>query len=352
MNVLIPMSGLGLYLKTEGFTYPKILTEVSGKTLLEHSQSVFSCMSGKVNLAYVVPKSERKKLSLDAIIDIVTGNDANIIDISGETGGALCTCLMALDCLDIEDELIISSADHYIDENIDDVVSYYREKNADAGVLTFESVHPKWSYTVLDEKGNVKQTSEKVPISRNAMTGLFYFKRAGDFIEAAKNVIRKQNQIHGVYFISSSINELILEGKKVVAKPLSTGIYYSFYDAHSIKSFEDSLIQSNKFLEDKSREYVHSFHSQDINKIMEFFSPEASLKDPNVSLQGADAITKFLQELFLSIKSLSFIEKDIIASANKSVIEFELIVDGTTFVGADIIHWEGGKIISLDAYLY
>jgi bifunctional N-acetylglucosamine-1-phosphate-uridyltransferase/glucosamine-1-phosphate-acetyltransferase GlmU-like protein len=352
MNILIPMSGPDLYQKTEGLIYPKILTEIAGKTLLEHSQSAFSKMQNTPHLIYAVPKLERKTLSLDAIIGIVTDRDATVFDVNGETGGALCTCLMALDYLDLEEELIISSADHYLDENVDEVLEYYRGKNADAGVLIFESVHPKWSYAILDEENNVKQTSEKKPISRNAMAGFFYFRKASDFIDAAKNVIRKQGQVNGQYFVSSSINEMILEGKKVVAKPLAKNGYYSFYDTHSIKVFEDFINHGHKALEEKSRDYVRAFHSRDIEVIMEFFDDSAILVDPNVELSGASAIKEFLIELFSSINNFSFIEKDIIASEDKSVIEFELSIDEKTLVGADIVRWRSGKIIALNAYLY
>jgi NDP-sugar pyrophosphorylase family protein len=345
------MSGPDLYQKNEGLIYPKILTEIAGKTLLEYSQSTFSKMQNTPHLIYAVPKLLRKTLSLDAIIGIVTDSDATVFDVNGETGGALCTCLMALDYLDLEEELIISSADHYLDENIDEVLEYYRGKGADAGVLIFESVHPKWSYAILDGDNNVKQTSEKKPISRNAMAGFFYFRKASDFVDAAKNVIRKQGQVNGLYFVSSSINEMILEGKKVVAKPLTKNGYYSFYDTHSIKVFEDFINNGHKALEEKSRDYVRAFHSQDIKVIMEFFDDSSVLVDPNVELLGASAIKEFLIEFFISINKFSFIEKDIIASEKKSVIEFELSVDGTTLMGTDVICWNGNKIVSLKSYV-
>jgi len=259
---------------------------------------------------------------------------------------------MVPDDIDLNDELIISSADHYLDENIDEVLDYFRAKSLDAGVLTFESVHPKWSYAILDKYNNVKQTSEKKPISRNAMAGFFYFKKASDFVEAAKNVIRKQGQVNGLYFVSSSINEMILLGKKVAAKPVSKNGYYSFYDTHSIKVFEDFISHGFEKLEDKSRDYVRAFHSRDVEKIMEFFDDSAILIDPDVELSSASAIKGFLIGLFASVENISFIEKDIITSKNKSVIEFELHIDGKKIVGTDVIHWKAGKIIALNAYLY
>jgi choline kinase/ketosteroid isomerase-like protein len=352
MNVLIPMSGASLYQKSESFIYPKILTEVAGKTLLEHSQSVFATADESVHLIYAVPKSERKKLSLEAIINIVTENDATVFDVEGETSGALCTCLLAVDYIDLDKELIISSADHCLTEDLDEVLSFFRANDADAGVLSFESVHPKWSYASLNSEGYVKQTSEKKPISRTAMAGFFYFKKANDFVEAAKNVIRKQAMVNGVYFVSSSINEMILHGKKVLAKPLISDVYHSFYDAHSIKTFEESFSKSDKGYENLSRLYVHSFHSMDLSKVMEFFDEKAVLIDPGNTLNGKKEIYEFLKNLFTEANELVFVEKDIIAADGRSVIEFELTIDGKKMAGTDVIRWRGDKILSLSAYLY
>ena len=41
INILIPMSGENLYETSSDFIYPKILTEVANKTLLEYSQLIF-----------------------------------------------------------------------------------------------------------------------------------------------------------------------------------------------------------------------------------------------------------------------------------------------------------------------
>lgn len=352
MNILIPMSGSSLYEATEGFIYPRILTEVAGKTLLEHALTPFSDLGDDTRFTFILPKAERKLLSLDAIIKIVVPGQYEIIDIGGDTGGALCTCLMALDSIDPDEELIISSADHHLSDNIRAAVDYYRQRNCAAGVLTFESVHPKWSYAALNEQNEVRQTSEKLPISRHAMTGFFYFRQARDFIEAAKNVIRKQSQTNGLYFVSSTINELILAGKPVAARPLSGGTYYSFYDSHSIKAFEQAISLSRHELEEKTRAYIHAFHSKNLGAVLSFFDENAVLVDPGVNLSGKAALGNFLHKLFEQTKQLRFIEKNILVDADKSVIEFELQLDDIFLVGTDVIHWQAGKITRLDAYLY
>ena len=59
------------------------------------------------------------------------------------------------------------------------------------------------------------ETAEKRPISKHALASFYYFRQARDFIEATKEVIRKDSPIQGKYYISQALNELILQQKKI-----------------------------------------------------------------------------------------------------------------------------------------
>jgi hypothetical protein len=90
----------------------------------------------------------------------------------------------------------------------------------------------------------------------------------------------------------------------------------------------------------------------ELSKVMEFFDEEAVLVDPENTLNGKKEIYEFLKNLFTESNELVFVEKDIIAADGRSVIEFELTIDGKKMAGTDVIRWRGDKILSLDAYLY
>ena len=112
--------------------------------------------------------------------------------------------------------------------------------NADAGVITFPNIHPRWSYArcMGDE---VLEVAEKRPLSKDAIAGFYYFKKGSDFVEAAKNALFKQNHLEGKYYISAAVNELILLGKKVGRFEIEKEQYKSFYSPAKIKEYEDSL---------------------------------------------------------------------------------------------------------------
>jgi choline kinase len=351
LKVLVPMCGERLYSTTDDLAYPKLLTEVNNKTLLEYSLSSFNNAKEKLEMFFIAPEDKAKELEISSLLNIITSGNATLIKITGITKGALCTCLMAVDNLDDDDELIISSSEQYLAEDIDNVLEHFRSKNADAGVITFNSVHPKWSYVRKNENDEVVETSEKKVISRDAMIGFTYFKRAADFLESAMNVIRKGTSIGGDFYISSCLNELCLQGKSIVTKPICSKQYHNFYDYHSIKAFENDITSISSDLLSLSERYIYKFNNKDIS-VVDMFSDNAYLNDPSNSLNGKANILVFMDKLFNDSNQLDFKSSKVVADTNNSVIEFSLTIDGKVYKGVDILSWESGKIKSLDAYLY
>jgi len=360
INVIIPMSGKSLYETSSDFIYPKILTEVNNRTLLEYSQEVFSSLKEDFKTVFIAPSEKIKELALDKIIDLVSPS-AKLVALQGMTKGAVCSSLMAVDELDLNAELIIASADHYLNEDLQDVIDYFRKAEADAGLLTFESVHPKWSFVKINNDGLVVQAAEKSAISRNAVAGLYYFKSGSDFVAAAKNLIRKDNSIEDVFYLSSCLNELILKGKKIVTHPLKESVYHNFYDAHAVKAFEvahQNVIGNTsegikKSIKELTEKYVSAFDQRSLHDVIELFDRNATLIDPENHLNGVENIRNLLVNLFSTTKALKFTAKSILADGNKAVIEFELTIDEKLLRGVDIIEWNSSnKISRLDAYLY
>jgi dTDP-glucose pyrophosphorylase len=78
------------------------------------------------------------------------------------------------------------------------------------------------------ELGLVVQTSEKRPISNVATAGIYYYKRGLDLVESCFSVLKKDVQLNGSYYISSTFNELILRQKKVGVYKIDKKEYISF----------------------------------------------------------------------------------------------------------------------------
>lgn len=235
VNILIPAMGKSLFF-TESY-FPKPMIEIGGDTILEKMIRNFEEVEGR--FIFVFDQKDCSEFHLDASAKILSP-DAKVLVLEHPTGGALCTCLMAIEEVGGEEPLIIANCDQIIDVDYRQVLSYFDEQQADAGVITFESVHPRWSYVkVRDEE--VVEVAEKRPLSKEAIAGFYYFRHGSDFIKAAETVVLKENHLDGRYYISSSLNEIILMGKKVARYTIPRKHYHSFYSPEKIKEYEGLL---------------------------------------------------------------------------------------------------------------
>lgn len=244
INILIPLGGKSTFFDYSEYQYPKPLIEINGKPMIQLIIENFASIQTDRKFIFIVKKNDCEKFHIDNIIQLLTNNTSKIIKISENTKGAACSALMAIEELDNNNELIIANGDQIVDVDFSKVVQTFRDTNLDAGVITFNSVHPKWSYVRLNEDNIVIETTEKRPISTHAIAGFYYFNTSNEFIQAAFRSISKDSNIDGHYYIAPTLNELILDNKKVGVFTIENEQYHSFYSPKKVKEFENSLKHS------------------------------------------------------------------------------------------------------------
>ncbi len=196
-------------------------------------------MGSNTRFVFVVRDEDAARYSLDHTLRLLTGS-CEIVRLRAQTQGALCSALMAIDHIDNEAPLIVCNGDQVIDANLQDIVREFQVGRADGGVVTFSSVHPRWSYVLLDDDGGVLQAAEKRVISRHAIAGFYYFRTGKLFIEAAQRTIASGNSVEGQFFVAPCMNELILDGGRVASYQVEERSYHSFYSPAKIQEFEDT----------------------------------------------------------------------------------------------------------------
>ena len=87
--------------------------------------------------------------------------------------------------------------------------------NIDGGILTFENIHPKWSYVKVDDHGNVTELREKEVISNIATVGIYFWSKGKDYVKYAEQMIAKNHKVHGEFYVAPAYNEAIQDGKKI-----------------------------------------------------------------------------------------------------------------------------------------
>jgi NDP-sugar pyrophosphorylase family protein len=238
LKIIIPLAGSSELFEKAGFPYPKPLIEVKGKPMIEWVIESTKSITTPYQIVFIMKEEDSVKYHLDNTLKLLQSN-CEIVKIKKNTKGGLCSVLLAIDKIDNDDSILILNSDQIIDVNLSVISNYWLTSNSDVGVITFNSVHPRWSYA-LTESNNVIKTAEKNPISNRAIAGYYYFNSAELFFECAFQTIINDVQNDGMFFISPVINEFILRNKKVNFFQIDNKDYHSFYSPKLITEFEAS----------------------------------------------------------------------------------------------------------------
>lgn len=193
--------------------YPIYMAEINKEIILERQISHYKTLNPE-KMVFCVRTEDVKNFNADSVIR-QSASDARCVEIIGKTSGSVCTALLAAEHIDGDEEIILVAIDELIEVDCSEILRYFRSHNYDAGVVSFRSVHPRYSFARIDENGEVCEVAEKKTISQNALASFYYFKNGSDFVDCAKNVIRKDSKINGAFYISQTMNEMILKQKKV-----------------------------------------------------------------------------------------------------------------------------------------
>ncbi|MEE7503754.1 glycosyltransferase family 2 protein [Methylobacterium mesophilicum] len=220
-------------------TYPTWLSEVDGTLLLERQVRLLEVLK-PTKFAFLFRQEHVETYYLDNIVEQIAPGSA-VLSIRGQTAGAACTALLAMGEIEMDGELIVASATDQIDVEISGVIDGFRRRGADAGVLTFPSLHPRYSYVRVNPEGWVVESSEKRPISRSASAGLYWFRRASEFFSGAKEMIIKDAHVQGRFYICPVLNELVLAHKRIAVFPLTAEQYHPLKSDKMVDHFEHRI---------------------------------------------------------------------------------------------------------------
>ncbi|HET8870130.1 MAG TPA: glycosyltransferase family 2 protein [Aquabacterium sp.] len=237
INVLLPMAGQSALFDPQLYPYPLPLTEVCGKPLIEHVITNLQTLDADIRFIFVVKAEDCRRFHLDHTLSLLAPGRCEIVQLAAETKGALCSAMMAIAHIANEDPLVVANFDQLIEPGLGGLFAEFKRKGCDAGCLTFDAVHPRWSYVKL-EGDQVVEAAEKKPISRNAIAGFYYFSSGNLFVEAAKRTIYNGAAVGDLYYVSLVFNELILEGKRITSVPIDVQQYHSFYTPQRIEEYE------------------------------------------------------------------------------------------------------------------
>ncbi len=214
LQILIPMAGEGSRFQQAGYTDAKPFIPVKGKPMIEWVVNNLRPATGDYRFIFLCQQKHLGTNGRNPVLDQVAPASAQV-PVPGLTQGAACTALLAADELDDNLPLLLANSDQYVTADLEAFLQFCRDTECDGTILTFPANDNKWSYAETNESGRVVRVAEKQRISPHATVGIYYFKRAGDFLQAAKKMISLDVRTNGEFYACPVYNQLIADGKDV-----------------------------------------------------------------------------------------------------------------------------------------
>lgn len=208
------MAGKGSRFQEAGYTFPKPLIDIKDKTMIEVVIDNLK-PSTDYRFIFIAQKEHCEKYDVYNVLKRATDNKFELIQIDGVTEGAACTVLLAKKFINTDENLIIANSDQFIDIQPNQFALAAQQSSVDGMIMTFEATHPKWSYARVDEAGKVIEVAEKKVISNHATTGIYFFKKGSDFVNAAESMIMKNIRHNNEFYVCPVFNEMILNKKNI-----------------------------------------------------------------------------------------------------------------------------------------
>jgi dTDP-glucose pyrophosphorylase len=227
INVLILMSGSSMAFKESGYAFPKNLVELGGAPLVQKVLEHLAPLDAfGARYLCVLRHDENSKHHTGAVIHLVNAA-VTLVELHADTSGAACSALLAVEHVNNDMPLVIVNGDQILDADLPAIIRDFQARKLDGGIAVFEDLHPRWSFVKCNEAGLVVETAEKRPISRLATAGFYYFSRGSDFVLAATEMIKKDAQVNGLFYICPSFNELILRQRRIGVHKIPRKAYHS-----------------------------------------------------------------------------------------------------------------------------
>ncbi len=215
MKVLIPLAGAGSRFFKAGYTDPKPLIDVAGKTMIQRVIENIGLPENE-NVFIVQKQHMQKYPKMKEDLQNCVKNSV-LVEIDGLTEGAACTTLLAKDYIDNDEPLFIANADQWIDWDSKHFQKYC--KGLDGCIPFFLSDSPKHSYSRVDyNTGNITQVAEKQVISNFATVGMYYWAKGSEYVSCAEEMISRNIRFNNEFYICPVYN-ILINSRGGVVKP-------------------------------------------------------------------------------------------------------------------------------------
>ncbi len=217
MQIIIPMSGFGERFKRAGYSVPKPLIEVEGKPIVAH---VIDMFPGETNFLFICNKDHlahpdyRMAETLKKYCP--TGK---IIAIPPHKLGPVYAVDSVAEHVDLEDEVVVNYCDFTCYWDWQHFKDWVKKSKCDGAIPAYKGFHPHTlgttNYAYMKESNHwLEDIQEKQPFTDNRMneyasSGTYYFASGKLMLDAFKQMMAKNLNINGEYYVSLAYKPLL-----------------------------------------------------------------------------------------------------------------------------------------------
>jgi dTDP-glucose pyrophosphorylase len=213
LNIVVPMAGHGSRFASAGYTEPKPLIRMGGKTMIEVVVNNLR-PSTPHRFIFVCQQAHVDRYALDAHLQHIAPG-CTVWPIAGVTQGAACTVLLTKALIDNAQPLMIANCDQYVSTPIDDYLAKMQREPLAGLIMTMTANDPKWSFIRLDSADRIVEVVEKKVVSDEATVGIYNFAHGHDFVAAAEAMIAQDLRVNGEFYVAPTYNTLIAQGARL-----------------------------------------------------------------------------------------------------------------------------------------
>lgn len=241
INIVIPMAGHGIRFKDTEHEKPKPLINVfRGKTMI---QLVVECLTPveEHRFIFVCRREHDEAYDLDSLFGKITTRFEKVL-VDEVTEGPACSVLEARPYIDNEQAMMTACSDDYVNIDINEFLKFSAEERCGGTIMTYLGEKPTGSTVKTDHQGLITEVAEKKIIGPQMTVGVYHFVRGRTFVEAADQMIRRNQRVHGEFYVSPVYNELIANGHAIKAYEIEARHKHSMGTPEELRMFQDRLL--------------------------------------------------------------------------------------------------------------
>lgn len=214
-NIVITMAGRGSRFYEAGYTVPKYEIIAHGRSLFDWSMlSLRHFLARDSRVIFVCLAENKSSEYVRSHCDMLGLGDVHVVELTQLTDGQATSAYLSRELWRPEEPLLIYNIDTYVNPRALQPASI--RLGSDGWVPCFRVPGDHWSFVKLGQDDWAVDLAEKKRISDYASIGLYWFARAGEYVNAYDVFFADAcNLVRGERYIAPLYRQLLIDGARI-----------------------------------------------------------------------------------------------------------------------------------------